>query len=103
SLAMAPAVTDGLRGASAERLQQRPELQLRLGQLPFGLGLRDDAATRVERRAARVDQRRAKSHGELAVAVEVGPADGAAVPAAVDPLEAADRIQRLGSGPAADG
>src|SRR5258706_15639383 len=65
SRAMMPAVTDGLRGASAECLQKGPELQLRLGQLPFGLGLRDDAATRVERRAARVDQRRAKSHREL--------------------------------------
>ena len=89
------------RRSAGQQRQQRLQLDLRLGQLGRGLGVAHDAVAGVAARDVAAQQRAAQRHAELAVAVGVGPADGARVPAAVEPLERRDQRQRdlLGGSP----
>ena len=74
-----------------EQRQQRPELDLGLGQLGRGIGAGDDADAGVEMGLAVAQQGAAQGDAELAVFGRVHPADRAGVPAAVHLLELGDR------------
>ncbi len=108
---VADTAVDQLLGDRAKRSSRRPDslahgssppsarprrLQLRLGFLPFalGLGVGHDAAAGQERGAAVDHDARPKRHDELAVAVAVDPAERPGEPAALERLLLGDELER---------
>ena len=91
------AVVVSRAGQAHDSGQQRLELDLGLRQLVGGHRVAHDSVARVQVGDPAAQQRGADRHEELAVLGEVGPADRARVPAAVEALEGGD--QRLGGVP----
>ena len=82
--------TIALTGLLDQRLEQGPELQLGLGELPVRVRPGHDAAAGIERARAALDQRGADADEELTAAAVIDPADRSGIQPAGKRLEPAD-------------
>ena len=83
---------------STQTAQNHLEFQAGFGVLGLGIGIFHNSAAGKKRSPLFFQQGRAQSHGKFAIALEINPANGAGIPAAIQILVVADKSQRRSGG-----